>query len=67
LSVGARYGKLTVTRVIDGLTAECQCDCGKTITVSPMRRLKYGLKKSCGCLQNVQMRALKRASALIKP
>jgi hypothetical protein len=51
---GNTYGLLTVTklaefRIRNAVTWECQCHCGKTVSV-PASDLKSGYKKSCGCL-----------------
>lgn len=54
VSVGERFGKLTVTQSIAGVDerhyslAKCLCDCGKEV----LRRISWlhcGYQKSCGC------------------
>ena len=49
LSVGAKYGRLTVISTKDGM-AELRCDCGKVIH-RKVTYIKNGQIKSCGCLQ----------------
>lgn len=53
VSVGRRYGRLTVVGLISDQKnpkADCICDCGKR--VSPQRgALTNGRAKSCGCLR----------------
>ncbi len=52
---GQRFGRLVAleyvgTHVDHGPVYQCVCDCGEMIDV-PSKRLRKGLKKSCGCLQ----------------
>ena len=51
--VGTRFGKLVVLKASDELSQRyakwlCQCDCGKTTTVSG-KALRNGNTQSCGC------------------
>lgn len=50
---GKKFGKLTVEKFlrIDGKMAVwlCKCDCGN-VTEASTGKLKFGAKKSCGCL-----------------
>jgi hypothetical protein len=50
--LGAKYGRLTVTRFVEIRNHraywECTCDCGNTTVVS-YTNLVYGGTKSCGC------------------
>jgi len=52
---GQKFGMLLVTKLIPGppdprksLIWECQCDCGKIISL-PSRHLRRNVTKSCGC------------------
>lgn len=53
--IGKKFGRLTVLRVAEARKngrrmLECRCDCGKIISVTETE-LKYGYRKSCGCIQ----------------
>jgi len=54
--MGTRFGLLEFIKEIDKKKSEkdrmalCNCDCGKEIRV-PLKSLKSGNKKSCGCLK----------------
>ena len=52
--IGAKYGRLTVTRIIPikgrHTKAECMCDCGNK-AVAAIQNLQSGHTTSCGCLQ----------------
>lgn len=53
--VGQRFGRLTIVgpsdkRYSNAQALECKCDCGKIISVTETE-LKYGYRKSCGCIQ----------------
>ena len=55
---GQRYGRLTVLGPSseDGRCWNCLCDCGKHC-VCNKERLRSGLTRSCGCLQEEQRKA----------
>lgn len=70
VSIGSRYGKLTVLDIYDANTTEnpsksykckCICDCGNTIMVRGAA-LSNGNTKSCGCML-FSYEALKKSSA----
>lgn len=52
---GQRVGKLTVVRFVESRKGKrmwlCRCDCGGE-TMATYVQLKYGEKKSCGCIGN---------------
>lgn len=51
---GDRFGKLTIIKEIDQITARrflCKCDCGNTSIVR-LNNLTGGTTKSCGCLHS---------------
>lgn len=56
IPIGGRYGMLTVVEFIGSVGNpksrdwKCLCDCGKITTASSIK-LKFGVKKSCGCNQ----------------
>lgn len=55
MSVGQRFGRLTVLGPSEDrrgkhLQANCVCDCGAKVAV-PLRRLRGGNTRSCGCLR----------------
>jgi hypothetical protein len=52
---GERYGKLVIVSDVEQAKGEkrlvlCKCDCGNT-KIIPLRHLRYGVTKSCGCLK----------------
>lgn len=68
---GNQYGELTVLRLVPenelsekqkaskNLFWECQCSCGNKIIVSGAR-LRFGVVKSCGCVQSQGERLISR-------
>lgn len=55
---GERYGRLVIKRFVRTAPGwnyfwECECDCGKSVTVS-LSNLLGGSTKSCGCLRRDQ-------------
>lgn len=62
---GKRYGRLVVTKMIYAPLASkclCKCDCGNETTVLATS-LKYGITKSCGCLQKEVAKEVGRNTA----
>lgn len=45
-----RFGRLTVTQIIDTLRVKCRCDCGNEVTLYK-NSLANGSTQSCGCLR----------------
>lgn len=63
---GERFGKLVVIAKGDKATAGhtrwiCQCDCGNQ-TLALASVLRYGKKKSCGCLKRESMAEVGRSN-----
>jgi hypothetical protein len=61
---GLKVGKLTVLKLSEvnihhEKAWECHCDCGKTVIVRASS-LKAGTTRSCGCLNEVSLEALKK-------
>lgn len=61
--VGDRFGRLTVTRILNKLKyertySECICDCGNSTRVL-LSSLKNGNTKSCGCLRKEKVSSMK--------
>lgn len=57
---GQVFGRLTAVKMVDcqpniGAIWECKCDCGNVTSV-PMRYLRNGNTKSCGCLKQEKLR-----------
>ncbi|MGL5715711.1 MAG: hypothetical protein ACRCX2_22000 [Paraclostridium sp.] len=54
VSIGERYGFLTVLGYEDGrgYTVRCKCDCGNETNVK-LHNLTSGVIKSCGCYRNI--------------
>jgi len=55
IKIGTRFGRLVVIERLDvrshgSFVFQCQCDCGKTMTISTSE-LKRGNTQSCGCYQ----------------
>lgn len=46
---GRKFGRLTISSVLDSKTVMCRCDCGKETRVGK-GHIKSGHTKSCGCL-----------------
>lgn len=54
ISVGDRFGRLTVSKAVGNRMFECKCDCGGVKNVSGQNLRHTDLKRSvrsCGCLQ----------------
>ncbi len=47
--VGSQYGLLTIIDIVDTNKVKCRCECGNEI-IFDLKKLKYGKRKSCGCL-----------------
>lgn len=67
--IGDRYGRLIVLKELDKRYGkkkermfECLCDCGNKAEV-PIRMLRSGGKKSCGCLQREARYAVNRGTS----
>lgn len=50
LAAGTRFGKIVVLKDDGFFKIYCKCDCGKTC-ITDRGLLRYGTKKSCGCLK----------------
>lgn len=55
--LGSKFGRLTVTEILEEpkLTIVCQCECGKTSNPT-YNKLSTGDTLSCGCLRREKMR-----------
>ena len=60
-AIGESFGRLTITEVLpsrkphEGLLASCSCSCGNSHK-APLKQLKRGNTRSCGCLRADQAR-----------
>lgn len=65
MSIGDKYGRLTITseprRLYSRMVVDCLCECGKRKTVNPWY-LKKGLVQSCGCLKKEWNEKVKQMS-----
>ena len=65
---GQKFNRLTALRIIGKKKNtktnlwECQCDCGN-ITTATVSQLKYGEKKSCGCINKEKIKQIGQLNA----
>lgn len=52
LTVGERFGRLTVAEIVNQNLCYCDCSCGSKKNLKVTRHLRSGRTKSCGCLRD---------------